>query len=94
MSIGHIALVAVMLIACLACLVVLPLCVIVAGVIGKRRNAEESRRAVQASITRITADGKVDGPAGPYVPHRRRGPLTPGTTSPPKHAGRYHHPWP
>ena len=59
----------------------------------ERRERDQTKEKVQDAIDKITADGKVEGPKGPYVPHKRGGPMTDGTTSPPKSSGYYHHPW-
>ena len=59
----------------------------------ERRDRDRTKDKVQDAIDEITADGKVEGPKGPYVPHKRGGPMTDGSTSPPKSSGYYHHPW-
>ena len=67
----------------------------------KRRDEREERdrkRAIKAAVARITADGKVEGPKGPYVPHRRwnvgLGATTPHETKPDVHGGPYGNPVP
>lgn len=62
--------------------------------LAERRERKQFSKKIHDAIEKITADGKVEGPKGPYVPHRRHGALTDHSTSPPKHGGRYHHPWP
>jgi len=59
----------------------------------ERRERDRTKEKVQDAIDKITADGKVEGPKGPYVPHKRRGARTDGSTSPPQSSGYYHHPW-
>lgn len=82
------------LVACIGCLMVFPVYVIIRGVLDRRRDKKELHQRVHDAIEKITADGKVEGPKGPYVPRKRHGPLTDGSTSPPKHSGYYHNPWP
>jgi uncharacterized protein YidB (DUF937 family) len=59
----------------------------------ERRERKEFSNKIHAAIDKITADGKVEGPKGKYKPHRKHGSLTDHSTSPPRHNGRYHHPW-
>ena len=59
----------------------------------RRREQNQMKDRVREAIDKITADGKVEGPKGPYVPRKRRGPMTDSSTSPPKHSGYYHNPW-
>ena len=75
-------------------LIVFTVYVVVQGILARRRDRQALRRRVQDAIEKITADGKVERPKGPCVSRRRRGPLTDCSTSPPRHAGYYHHPWP
>ena len=75
-------------------IILLPVSVVVRNILDGRRDRKALRRRVRDAIEKITADGKVEGPEGPCLLRRRRGPLTDCSTSPPKHAGYYHHPWP
>lgn len=67
-----------------------------------RRRRHRAQRDLQektmAAIVQILADGKVDGPKGPYVPHRRSGVKTKlwpsNETRPPKASGYHGMPWP
>jgi flagellar biosynthesis/type III secretory pathway M-ring protein FliF/YscJ len=61
--------------------------------IADRRERNEFSKKIQDAIEKITADGKIEGPKGRYVPHRRHGALIDHSTKPPKHGGRYNHPW-
>lgn len=54
----------------------------------KRERKEQSRLAREA-INRIMADGKVEGPKGPYVPHKRWKAGTPSETRGLKNKARY-----
>ena len=63
----------------------------------KRRAQRELHEKVEKAKSDILADGVVEGPKGPYVPHKswnvgtRAGhePLTDGSTKPPDHKGYY-----
>jgi hypothetical protein len=59
----------------------------------KDNDPEAHRKRVRDAIDKITADGKVEGPKGPYVPHKKYSRETDHETSGPKHGGRYNHPW-
>jgi hypothetical protein len=61
--------------------------------LAERRERKQFSKKIQDAIEKITADGKVEGPKGRYKPRRRHGAMTDHSTSPPKHGGRYHHPW-
>jgi len=52
-----------------------------------RRKKREHSARVQQAIARIKADGVVEGPKGPYVPHR---PWSRGRTGTPATTGEYH----
>jgi hypothetical protein len=90
---SDLAFVIVALAACAGCFVVLPVYIIARGLIDKHRAKAELKERVHDAIEKITADGKVEGPKGPYVRRKRHGPLTDGSTSPPTTPGYYHHPW-
>ena len=69
---------------------------IVAIVISKREERREKRELpekVRKAIEKITADGKVEAPKGPYVRRKRRGAITDHSTSAPRHSGMSNHPW-
>lgn len=63
----------------------------------KRHAQRELHDKVEKAKSDILADGVVEGPKGPYVPHKswnvgsRAGqePLTDGSTKPPEHKGYY-----
>jgi len=59
----------------------------------KARDKAVLQKTVHEAIEKITADGKIEGPKGPYIPHERRGAMTDATTQASKHNGYYHHPW-
>ena len=48
-------------------LIVLPVYVVVHNILDRRRDREALRRRVHDAIEKITADGKVEGPKGPYL---------------------------
>lgn len=64
---------------------------------GEKEEAKRKQR-IQQAIDKITADGKVEGPKGPYVPHRKwnagLGAATPRETKPDVHGGPYGNPVP
>lgn len=67
----------------------------------KRNDEREDlarRKRIHDAIDRIAADGKVTGPKGPYVPHRKwnvgLGKRTPHDTKPDVHGGPYGNPVP
>ncbi len=54
---------------------------------------KEFKKKMQEAVKKITTDGKVECPKGPYVPHKQQTSLTDHSTSAPKSSGYYHHPW-
>ena len=60
----------------------------------QERAAKRHHDKVQAAIAKITEDGVVEGPKGPYVPHKRWNVGTPHDTSPPKGRSYDGGPWP
>ena len=71
----------------------LPVIASVMSKLAERRERKEVSRKIHDTIDRITAAGKVNAPKGRYVPRRKHGSLTDHSTSPPRHSGRYNHPW-
>jgi hypothetical protein len=58
----------------------------------RKREAEEQRRIIDKARENILADGRVDGPPGPYVPHHKwkdagTPHATDGETKPPRKGG-------
>ena len=59
-----------------------------------RRKEENIHDKVARAVKNITADGKVEGPKGPYVPHKPwsgvgHAPLSDHETKPPSQGGYY-----
>ena len=71
----------------------IPLIASIKSKIEERREREGVSKKVHDAIEKITADGKIEGHKGNYVPHHKYGTMTDRSTSPPKHNGIYHHPW-
>ncbi len=82
------------LITCIGCIFVFPAYVIIRGIVDKKKDTKELHQRIHAAIEDITADGKVNRPKGRYRPKKRKGSLIDGVTTPPKHSGYYHNPWP
>lgn len=65
---------------------------VVRGILRRKREALELEQRVHDAIDDITADGKVEGPRGPYVPHESWGTgaeaKTPHETSTSAHSSR------
>ena len=57
-----------------------------------KRDKLEQQQKMKDAVEKITADGKVEGPKGPYVPHKQHGHRTDNSTAPASHSG-YTHPW-
>jgi hypothetical protein len=79
---------------CIGCLIGLPAYIIARGRREQRENQKAVQLRIQEAIDTITADGKIEGPKGPYVPGTHHGPRTDGSTTGSRHSGYYHHPWP
>lgn len=65
---------------------------------GDEREEKARKTKIATAVEQITADDKVEGPKGPYVPHRKwnagRGVRTPHETKPDVHGGPYGNPIP
>ena len=58
------------------------------------RDARENKKRIAKAKDRILEDGKIEGPKGPYVPHRKwkdsgTPHFTDSETKPPRHGGYY-----
>lgn len=60
----------------------------------KRREAKDLSKRVAKAREQILADGKVEGPKGPYVPHKKWNVGTPHETEPIKTRSYDGGPWP
>ena len=71
----------------------LPLIASISNNIKDKKDQKEFKKKMQDAVKKITADGKVEGPKAPYVPHKQQTSLTDHSTSAPKNSGYYNHPW-
>ena len=71
----------------------LPVIMSIRNTLAERRENKEIKQKVHDAIDKITADGKIEGPKGPYVPRKHSGPMTDGSTKSPTQPGYYNHPW-
>jgi len=67
-----------------AILISLPVVLILRGVVKRKRDRLECQKKVQEARDKILADGIIEGPKGPYVPHKKWDVGTPHETAPAK----------
>jgi hypothetical protein len=60
----------------------------------RRREKEKLHHLVEEAREKILADGKVEGPKGPYVPHKKWNVGTPSETRPASAKSYHGGPWP
>ena len=70
------------------------LAIIILIPIRRRKRARDLKERVKKAREGILADGKVEGPKGPYVPHKKWNAGTPHATDAPKGNAYHGGPWP